>query len=153
MDMFYAAVHIRDNPELAKIPIAVGSESMISTANYVARQYGVRSAMPGFIGKKLCPELVFVPYEFSKYKEASRIFKAILEEYDPEYESMGLDEANIDATNYLLEHEMNTDEGRQALALEIRTRINEATKLTCSAGISCNKTLAKICSDFNKPNG
>lgn len=72
------------------------------------------------------------------------MFKQILEEYDPEYESMGLDEVNIDATNYLIEKGVNNDEGREALALEIRTRINEATNLTCSAGIANNKMLAKV---------
>jgi len=72
------------------------------------------------------------------------VFKQILEEYDPEYESMGLDEVNIDATNYLIEKGINNDEGRKALALEIRTRINQATNLTCSAGIANNKMLAKV---------
>lgn len=113
MDMFYAAVEIRDNPSLADKPVAVGGQMMISTANYIARKFGVRSAMPGFIAKKLCPNLIFVDHNFSKYKEASRTFKAILEEYDADYESMGLDEANLDLTNYLIEHGLNHDEGRQ----------------------------------------
>lgn len=64
MDMFYAAVEIRDNPELAKVPLAVGSDSMCSTANYLARKFGVRSAMPGFIAKKLCPDLIIVPCNY-----------------------------------------------------------------------------------------
>ena len=98
MDMFYAAVEIRDNPELAKIPVAIGSESMISTANYEARKFGVRSAMPGFIGKKLCPGLRFVPCNFEKYRAVSLIFKEIVDHYDPEFESMGLDETNLDVT-------------------------------------------------------
>jgi DNA polymerase kappa len=102
MDMFYAAVEIRDNPSLADKPVAVGGEMMISTANYIARKFGVRSAMPGFIAKKLCPQLVFVDCNFYKYKEVSKVFKGILAEYDPEYESMGLDEANLDLTNYLI---------------------------------------------------
>ena len=153
MDMFYAAVEIRDRPELATIPVAIGSDSMISTANYVARKYGVRSAMPGFIARKLCPQLVFVPCSFEKYREVSLVFKEIVEEYDPEFESMGLDETNLDVTEYCRAHEIVTDDQKQMLALEIRTRVNEATKLTCSAGIACNKMLAKICSDINKPNG
>ena len=74
MDMFYAAVEIRDKPELATVPLAVGSESMISTANYEARKYGVRSAMPGFIARKLCPQLVIVACNFSKYRAASAVF-------------------------------------------------------------------------------
>jgi DNA polymerase kappa len=127
MDMFYAAVEIRDNPSLADKPVAVGGQMMISTANYIARKFGVRSAMPGFIAKKLCPNLIFVDHNFHKYKEASQIFKTILEEYDPDYESMGLDEANLDLTNYLIEHGLNHDEGRQQVVKEIRTRVNEAT--------------------------
>lgn len=153
MDMFYAAVEIRDDPSLADKPLAVGNDSMISTANYIARKFGVRSAMPGFIARKLCPDLVFRDCNFKKYKEVSYIFREILEEYDPHFESMGLDEANLDLTNYLLTHNLNDEDNKQKVALEIRTRIFEATKLTCSAGISCNKMLAKICTDMNKPNG
>lgn len=112
MDMFYAAVEIRDNPGLKDVPLAIGDMSMISTSNYVARKYGVRAAMPGFIGKKICPELVFVQCNFQKYTAVSKIFKSILEAYDPDLESMGLDEANLDVTGYLLENALNSDEGR-----------------------------------------
>lgn len=153
MDMFYAAVEIRDRPELADKPVAVGSMSMLSTANYVARKFGVRSAMPGFIGKKLCPDLVIVDHNGHKYKAASKIFKGILTDYDPDMESMGLDEASMDITRYLMEKGLNHEEGIQKVGEEIRRRIFEATQLTCSAGIACNKMLAKISSDLNKPNG
>eukprot|EP00347_Sterkiella_histriomuscorum_P012843 403367013 len=153
MDMFYAAVEIRDNPALANVPLAIGGESMISTANYVARKFGVRSAMPGFIAKKLCPDLVLVECNFKKYKEVSKVFQAILYEYDPHFESMGSDEANLDLTNYLITHNLNDEDNKLKVAEEIRTKIFEATQLTCSAGISCNKMLAKICTDMNKPNG
>jgi len=153
MDMFFAAVEIRDNPDLADKPVAIGNMSMISTANYVARKYGVRSAMPGFIAQKLCPDLIFVDINFKKYNEVSKVFKSILEDYDPNYESMGCDEASVDITDYLRSTEQDNDEGREKVAMEIRTRINEATRLTCSAGVACNKMLAKICSDMNKPNG
>ena len=153
MDMFYAAVEIRDRPELAKVPVAVGSESMISTANYEARKYGVRSAMPGFIGKKLCPNLLFVPCNLEKYRAVSLVFKEIVDFYDPEFESMGLDETNLDVTQYCAENNIITPDQKQCLALEIRTKVFEATKLTCSAGIGPNKMIAKICSDINKPNG
>ena len=108
MDMFYAAVEIRDNPKLGDKPLAVGDESMISTANYIARKYGVRSAMPGFIAKRLCPQLIFVPCNFQKYREVSKVFKGILQEYDPDYESMGLDEANLDLTHYLIENKLSS---------------------------------------------
>lgn len=112
MDMFYAAVEIRDEPELANIPLAIGNDSMISTANYVARKYGVRSAMPGFIARKICPGLVFRPCNFKKYKDVSKVFKSILALYDPDYESMGLDEANLDVTSYLIARDLNHDQGR-----------------------------------------
>ena len=99
MDMFYAAVEIRERPELKDKPVAVGDYSMITTTNYVARKFGVRSAMPGFMGKKLCPGLVFVRPNKEKYKQVSeQEFMRILREYDPGLESIGLDEANLDVT-------------------------------------------------------
>lgn len=101
MDMFYAAVEIRDNPKLAELPIAIGDMMMVATANYVARKYGVRSAMPGFIGVQLCPDLVFVRPNFGKYKAVSQIFRDIVAEYDPYFVSVGLDEVNMDVTDYL----------------------------------------------------
>jgi DNA polymerase kappa len=100
MDMFFAAVAIRDRPHLKDLPVAVGGMGMISTTNYVARKYGVRAAMPGFIGKKLCPELVFVPIEFDKYSESSSIVKNILLQYDSQLHSMSLDEFYVDLTSY-----------------------------------------------------
>ena len=115
MDMFYAAVEIRDSPHLGDKPVAIGSYSMISTANYVARKYGVRSAMPGFIGKKLCPDLIFIPCNMKKYRKVSKVFKSILEMYDPGFESMGCDEANLDITDYLVSHNLNNDSGRESL--------------------------------------
>lgn len=99
MDMFFAAVEIRDNPSIKDLPVAVGGNSMIGTANYIARKYGVRSAMPGFIAKKLCPHLVFVPPHFDKYEEVSRIIVKIIKEYDPFCKSHSLDEVYFDITN------------------------------------------------------
>lgn len=84
--MFFVAVEMRDNPSLKDKPCAVGGMSMISTANYIARKYGVRSAMPGFIAMKLCPDLILLNHSSEKYREASKEFKTILAEYDPEYE-------------------------------------------------------------------
>ena len=153
MDMFYAAVEIRDNPSLADVPLAVGNMQMIATSNYVARKYGVRAAMPGFIGVQLCPNLIFVNCNYTKYAAVSKVFKDIVAEYDPHFVSLGLDEVNMDVTNYLQKNEIDNDEGRQELAHLIRTRVYEETKLTCSAGIAPNRMLAKICSDWNKPNG
>ena len=101
LDMFYAACEIRDNPSLSRKPVAVGDNSMIQTTNYIARKYGVKSAMPGFIGRKLCPQLVFVKPNYVKYRQVSDDFKRILQLYDPKLESCGLDEANLDLTEYL----------------------------------------------------
>ena len=153
MDMFFAAVEIRDNPSLKDIPMAVGSMSMISTSNYIARKYGVRSAMPGFIAMKLCPQLKLVQHHYTKYKNESIKIMSILEEYDLFIESMGLDEAYLDLTDYCKNKKIYTREGIIEVANEIKRKIFEETKLTCSCGIACNKTLAKICSDYNKPNG
>lgn len=153
MDMFYAAVEIRDNPKLAKVPLAIGSDSMISTANYEARKFGVRSAMPGFIARKLCSNLVIIPCNFQKYREASVKFREVVFKYDPDFEAMGLDECNMDVTQYCFENDIVSDQDKQNLARKIRSEVFEATKLTCSAGIAPNKMLAKICSDLDKPNG
>nr|XP_056704073.1 DNA polymerase kappa [Euleptes europaea] len=101
MDAFYAAVEMRDNPELRDKPIAVGSLSMLSTSNYHARRFGVRAAMPGFIAKKLCPHLTIVPLNFKKYQEVSKEVREILAEYDPHFMPMGLDEAYLNITEYL----------------------------------------------------
>lgn len=126
---------------------------MIATANYIARKFGVRSAMPGFIAKKLCPDLVLIHGNYSKYEEASQKFRAILQKYDPDFESMGLDEANADFTTYIEENELSTPEQIGQLCESIRAEVFEATKLTMSCGIGANKMLAKMCSEMNKPNG
>jgi len=153
IDMFFAAVELRDKPELVDKPVAVGGYSMVSTANYVARKYGVRSAMPGFVAKKLCPKLIFIDLNFKKYKEVSEEVMAVLYDYDPELESMGLDEANLDVTDYLSSNGGCTNDNRVKLAKEIQERIFNKVKLTVSCGIGANKLLAKISSDMHKPNG
>lgn len=153
MDMFYASVEIRDNPELADYPLAVGDLQMITTTNYVARRYGVRGAMPGFIGQKLCPDLIFIAPNFSKYHIEGEKIREIFKEYDHNFESMGLDEANLWVTPVLNERGINNHQGRQNLATEIRERIFATTQLTASAGIACNKLLAKMATEMNKPNG
>ncbi|XP_049435518.1 DNA polymerase kappa isoform X1 [Epinephelus fuscoguttatus] len=101
MDAFYAAVEMRDCPELKDKPMAVGSMSMLSTSNYHARKYGVRAAMPGFIGKKLCPGLVIVPTNFDKYRAVSGEIRKIFADYDPHFQPMSLDEAYLDFTDHL----------------------------------------------------
>lgn len=109
MDAFYAAVEILDNPELRDKPMAVGSNAMLSTSNYPARRYGVRAAMPGFIAKKLCPELVIVPPHFEKYKEYSHQVQEVLAEYDPNFAMASLDEAYLDLTEYLENRQKNKE--------------------------------------------
>uniref|UniRef100_A0A674PG67 DNA polymerase kappa n=1 Tax=Takifugu rubripes TaxID=31033 RepID=A0A674PG67_TAKRU len=101
MDAFYAAVEMRDCPELKDKPMAVGSMSMLSTSNYHARKYGVRAAMPGFIAKKLCPNLVIVPTNFDKYRAVSSEIREIFADYDPNFMPMSLDEAYLDFTEHL----------------------------------------------------
>ncbi|XP_042797130.1 DNA polymerase kappa isoform X1 [Panthera leo] len=105
MDAFYAAVEMRDNPELKDKPIAVGSMMMLSTSNYYARRFGVRAAMPGFIAKRLCPQLTIVPPNFDKYQAVSREVKEILADYDPNFMAMSLDEAYLNITKHLQERQ------------------------------------------------
>lgn len=105
MDAFYAAVEMRDNPELKEKPIAVGSMSMLTTSNYRARRFGVRAAMPGFIAKRLCPQLIIVPPNFDKYQAVSREVKEILADYDPNFMAMSLDEAYLNITKHLQERQ------------------------------------------------
>ncbi|XP_065314617.1 DNA polymerase kappa-like isoform X2 [Gordionus sp. m RMFG-2023] len=116
LDAFFAAVEMRDNPTLTSKPIAIGSMQMISTSNYIARRYGVRAGMAGFIGKKLCPDLQFIHYNIHKYKQASKMFQQILSLYDSKFSSGGLDEAYLNLTPYL-------NEKRTFLTLEERTFI------------------------------
>ncbi|XP_032532852.1 DNA polymerase kappa isoform X3 [Chiroxiphia lanceolata] len=144
MDAFYAAVEMRDNPELKEKPIAVGSMSMLSTSNYHARRFGVRAAMPGFIAKKLCPHLTIVPLNFEKYGKVSKEVREILAEYDPNFMPMGLDEAYLNITEHL-EERLNWPEDRRRFFFN--------TESTTGVGIAPNTMLAKMCSDHNKPNG
>ncbi|XP_060082744.1 DNA polymerase kappa-like [Ylistrum balloti] len=230
MDAFYAAVEMRDDPSLKNKPMAVGGYSMLSTSNYLARKFGVRAAMPGFIGKKLCPDLIMVKPNFEKYTAVSREIRSVLADYDPNYCPMSLDEAYLDITDHLdkriysseadrtflvrrsdisakdsnckcdvnmvardavltsrIENtrsvsktENNSGDDQGALSegpcpicgksfppydvvtfgfsaddsvKEMRSRIEQKTQLTASAGIAPNMMLAKVCSDKNKPNG
>ncbi len=153
MDAFFAAVEMRDNPALRNVPMAVGGSSdrrgVISTSNYEARKYGVRSAMATAHALKLCPQLVLVRGSFSKYKEASAIVFEVFHEYSDKVEGLSLDEAYIDVTDCPLFNNSAT-----LIAQEIRQKIFERTGgLTASAGIASNKLLAKMGSDLRKPNG
>ena len=150
MDAFFAAVEERDDPSLKGKPFAVGGISMISTASYAARKYGVRSAMPGFIAVKLCPDLIFVPPRFDKYAQTAETTRKVFQTFDPDFEAGSLDEAYLDITSYCQSHNVSGSE----VAMEIRRQVKEQTDgLTCSCGVACNRTLAKICSDIRKPDG
>ena len=151
MDAFYASVEQRDNPALRGRPVAVGGareRGVVAAASYEARQFGVRSAMPSVVALRKCPELVFVPPRFSVYKEISGQIRAIFAEYTPLIEPLSLDEAYLDVTQNLKGLASATQ-----IAREIRAKILAETGLTASAGISYNKFLAKLASDFRKPNG
>lgn len=148
MDCFYAAVEMRENPALADKPIAVGGggrRGVVTTCNYPARQFGVRSAMPGFKARELCPQLIFLPIRFDLYRQESLKIRGILHDYTDLVEPLSLDEAYLDVSG----------QSRYAwdIAKEIRKRIFHETRLTASAGIAPNKMLAKIASDWKKPNG
>lgn len=151
MDAFYASVEQRDNPELRGKPVAVGyagERGVVSAASYEARKYGVHSAMASLKAMRLCPELVFVPVRMEVYKEVSDTIHSIFRDYTDIIEPLALDEAFLDVTTNKCDIPLATD-----IAKEIRRRISEEVGLTASAGVSYNKFLAKIASDYRKPNG
>lgn len=148
MDCFYAAIEERENPSLKGKPIAVGGSSprsVLCTANYQAREFGCRSAMPAFKATQLCPELIILPVRMELYKEASSQIREIYKIFTSVIEPLSLDEAYLDVSH--------THSSASSIAKEIRHLITERTQLTASAGIGPNKMIAKIASDWNKPNG
>jgi len=151
MDAFYASVEQMDNPELKGKPLAVGGSEVrgvVSAASYEARKFGVRSAMSGIQAKRNCPDLIFVRPRFDRYKEISKKIRNIFHEYTDLVEPLSLDEAYLDVTQ-----NKKGNPSATLIAKEIRQRIFEEVGLTASAGISVNKFVAKIASDYNKPNG
>lgn len=147
-DAFYAAVEELDRPELKHVPMAVG-KGVLTTCNYHARKFGCRSGMAGFVATKLCPELIFLPLNFPKYIAKAKEVREILADYDPRFESAGLDEAYLNITQYCEEKEMDPEE----VVTQLREEVAEKTKITVSAGIAANAKIAKIASNRNKPNG
>lgn len=147
MDAFYASVEQLDYPEWRGKALAVGGggdRGVVAAASYEARKYGVRSAMNGRRARELCPHLIFASPRFERYKEISETIRSIFLEYTPLVEPLSLDEAYLDVSDFA---------SATLVAEEIRAKINQQTQLTASAGISINKFLAKISSDWNKPNG
>lgn len=152
MDAFYASVEMRDNPRLKSLAVAVGGDpgrrGVIATANYKARKYGVRSAMPSWKAMQLCPDLLIIHPNFDKYKQESRAILEIFHSFTDIIEPLSLDEAYLDVSD------ADAFGGSATLiAKEIRQRIWDERCLTASAGVAPNKFLAKVASDWKKPNG
>lgn len=147
-DAFYAAVEEIDRPDLKAVPMAVG-QGVLTTCNYEARKFGCRSAMAGFVAKKLCPQLICLPLNFDKYTAKAKEVRAILAEYDPHFESSSIDEAYLNVTQYCDDHHIGPEEA----ITQLRNEVYEKCKITISAGIAPNAKIAKICSNYNKPNG
>jgi len=151
-DSFFASVEIRDDPSLEGKPVAVGGATdrrgVVATCNYIAREYGVHSAMASAHARKLCPELIIVPPQMEKYKVVSKKIREIFDQYTPLVEPLSLDEAFLDVS------ETDTHKGSATfIAQAIRQQIKKELNITVSAGVAPNKFLAKIASDWNKPDG
>ncbi len=148
MDCFYAAIEVRDNPSLRPEPVAVGGRSLrgvLTTCNYEARRFGVRSAMPNFMALKKCPHLVILPVRFDAYRRESLRIRKIFERYTDLIEPLSLDEAFLDVSS--------RKEDAKEIAFQIKKQIRRELGLVASAGVAPNKMLAKITSDWKKPDG
>ena len=151
MDAFYASVELKDRPELKDLPVVISSHhprAVIAAASYPARVFGLRSAMSMGQAKKLCPQVIVIEPNFEKYREVSAQIHQIFQQYTPLIEPLSLDEAYLDVTENLKNIASATE-----VAAQIRADIFAVTGLTASAGVAPNKFLAKIASDWNKPNG
>jgi DNA polymerase-4 len=151
MDAFYASVEQMDNPDLKGKPVAVGgggTRGVVSAASYEARKFGVRSAISGAQARRNCPELIFVKPRFDRYHDISNQVRKIFYDYTDLVEPLSLDEAYLDVTE-----NKKGNPSASLIAKEIRERIFNEVGLTASAGISINKFIAKVASDYNKPNG
>ncbi|KAL3446717.1 hypothetical protein BJX65DRAFT_278404 [Aspergillus insuetus] len=147
-DAFFAAVEELDRPELKTVPMAVG-KGVLTTCNYEARKFGVRSGMASFVALKLCPELVLLPQNYEKYTAKAQEIRTIIAQYDPQFESASIDEAYLNVTTYCAENQLDPE-----VAVDrMRAEILETTKISVSAGIAANAKIAKISSNYNKPNG
>jgi DNA polymerase-4 len=151
MDAFYASVEQRDDPALRGKPVVVawkGKRSVVCAASYEARQFGVRSAMPAVTAERLCPQAIFIPPDFTRYKAVSRAVREIFQRHTDLIEPLSLDEAYLDVT----ENKIGLPTATK-VAIAIRQQIREELSLTASAGVAPNKFLAKIASDWRKPDG
>ncbi|PJI35202.1 DNA polymerase IV [Acinetobacter pseudolwoffii] len=151
MDAFYASVELRERPELRHLPVVIASHhprAVVAAASYPARVYGLRSAMSMGQARKLCPQVIVIEPDFAKYRQVSAQIHQIFQQYTPLIEPLSLDEAFLDVTENLQQIPSATE-----VAMRIREDIFQATGLTASAGVAPNKFLAKIASDWHKPNG
>lgn len=152
MDCFYAAVEMRENPDLKGKPVAVGgrpnSRGVVAACNYEARAFGVHSAMPMSRAFQKCPQLISIPVNMDLYKSVSKVIHSIFQEFTDLIEPLSLDEAYLDVSE---SHYCNGS--ATLIAQEIRKRIFDSQQITASAGIAPNKFLAKVASDWNKPDG
>lgn len=151
MDAFYASVELRENPQLRGLPVVVAWDSprsVVCAASYEARKFGLHSAMSVSRAKQLCPHAIYIPPHFELYRRVSRQIRTIFEQYTPIIEPLSLDEAYLDVT-----HNLQGIASATEIANRIRAEIFEQTQLTASAGVAPNKFIAKIASDWNKPNG
>ena len=151
MDAFYASVEQRDQPDLKGKPVVVawrGQRSVVCAASYEARRYGIRSAMPALRAEKMCPDAIFLPPDFTRYREVSQQIREIFVSHTDLVEPLSLDEAYLDVT----ENKAGLGSATEVAEM-IRAQIQERTTLTASAGVAPNKFLAKIASDWRKPNG
>lgn len=152
MDCFFAAIEIRENPALAGLPVAVGGlpdkRGVVATCSYEARQFGIHSAMPTSTALRKCPTLICLPVRMPLYKSVSKRIQAIFRDYTDLVEPLSLDEAFLDVTG-----STRCRGSATLIAEEIRNRIQTTERLTASAGVAPNKFLAKVCSDWHKPNG
>jgi DNA polymerase-4 len=163
MDAFYASVELLRYPHLRGLPVVIGGSrageprelrhyvgrGVVTTATYPAREFGVHSAMGLMKAAQLCPQALLLPADFEQYRKYSRIFKAVIAEFTPQIEDRGIDEVYIDLTDV----EGAQEQGGRKMAARIQQLIHERTGLTCSIGVAPNKLLAKMASEFNKPNG
>lgn len=151
-DCFYASIEVRDNPALAGLPVAVGGSpdrrGVVATCNYEARRFGVHSAMASATARRLCPELVIIRPDMERYRRASHHMHRIFRDYTDVIEPLSLDEAFLDVT-----HCNRCNGSATRMAEEIRARVRSELGITVSAGIAPNKFLAKVASDWNKPDG
>lgn len=151
MDAFYASVELRDRPDLRGLPMVVASDharAVVTTATYEARKFGLRSAMSVYKAKQLCPHVICITPDFAKYRAVSEVLHQIFQRYTPMVEAVSLDEAYLDVTENLKGLASATE-----VAEHIRAEIEQETGLTASAGVAPNKFIAKIASDWHKPNG